>query len=60
MYPIDYLTRFWSNIILPRDILTIGDPGKPPVSPRVMAWLTLLSGVGGIIMFIDWLIKLMW
>lgn len=61
--PIDYLTRFWHKIIFPTklstDFFLIGGP-ESPVSPKFMAWLTFLSGVGGVIMFIDWIVKLIW
>jgi len=52
MNPIDYLSRFWESILFPTDKLKIG---PPPVSAEVMAWITLIGGIIGFIMFVDWL-----
>jgi len=55
---IDHLARFWESVIYPSN--AIRGIGPPPVSVEVLAWLTLIGGIIGIIMFIDWLWKFFW
>jgi len=64
MNPIDYLTRFWAKKLYrpsyDQPIGLVPYPRDYPVLAKVMAWINVLCGVGGVIMFIDWLVKLIW
>lgn len=55
---IEHIARFWESVIYPSN--AIRSIGPPPVSANMMAWLTLIGGIIGIIMFIDWLWKFFW
>ena len=55
---IEHIARFWESVLYPPN--AIRSIGPPPLSANTMAWLSLIGGIIGIVMFIDWLIKFFW